>query len=116
MMIPVPALFRVSLRAAALAAGAGAAGCAHQSEPIYAWSHAASGEYLFAFDVRECGESAGTARTLIASAAMPPTGSPEFFACMRDRGYFLVDPTTGLPLTADSADRPLGAYAPQAAR
>jgi len=105
---------RVILFSIVLAGAAALSGCASQSAPAYSWSHVASGEYLFAFDTRECGEFAGAA--MAATPGAPPTGSPEFFACMRDRGYFLVDPATGRPLAAGPVEVAPGIYEPQAAR
>jgi hypothetical protein len=68
--------------AVALALSVGG-GCAHQQN--YAWSHPASGEFLFAFDVSECSD--GT--------RVHPSSDDAFFRCMKGRGYFLVDPSTG---------------------
>ncbi len=68
-------------------------GCAQKS-PVYAWSHPAGGEYLFAFDTQECGADTGEA----------------FFTCMQSRGYFLVDPDSGQPVA--DAGEPLILVAP----
>jgi hypothetical protein len=91
-------------------------GCAQQPAPEYAWSHAASGEYLFAFDVDECGAEASRIGTAGSSAPVVPTASPAFFACMRERGYYLVDAASGRPLAADARRAPAAVPAPQAAR
>lgn len=71
------------------------AGCSHQP-PSYSWSHADSGEYLFAFDARECDAQAYTG----SSAAEEELD--KFFDCMQGRGYYLVDPASGEPLAASS--------------
>jgi hypothetical protein len=95
-------------------AAAVAAGCGSQP-PAYTWSHPASGEYLFAFDLRECTDQARDALARSGSPARQPTSqSPPLFACMTERGYFLVDPATGLAL-ADRAPQPVGGT-PQASR
>lgn len=104
------------LIAALAGAGIAASGCARQPAPEYAWSHAASGEYLFAFDVDECGEEASRMEPGGSSAALAPTASPAFFACMRARGYYLVDAASSRPLAADGRDVPAVAPVPQAAR
>jgi hypothetical protein len=70
--------------------------CTHQA-PEYSWSHSASGEYLFAFDTRECRE-AGVSSGDEAKAHQTTGPNPVFFSCMQDRGYFLVDPATGEPV------------------
>lgn len=89
------------------------AACAHQ--PVeYGWSHLQSGEYLFAFDTRECGEEAGT-DGLAPGGAATAMGSPAFFSCMQARGYYLVDPASGRPL-AIVTDGSRGVYEPQASR
>ncbi len=72
-------------------------GCANQS--TYSWSHAASGEYLFAFDSRECDAASERA------ASSDRDVLDAFMACMTDRGYYLVDPATGDPLVADADTR-----------
>lgn len=41
----------------------------------YAWSHAMSGDYLFAYDQELCAEQ-----------SVGDTASPEFFSCMRGLG------------------------------
>jgi len=88
------------------------AACSHQP-PEYAWSHSASGEYLFAFDLRECGEHARSAGAPETSAR----GSPQFFGCMTDRGYYLVDPATGEAFADNQSTWPSNAQnAPQARR
>lgn len=96
---------------AAALAGAALAGCSH-APYNYSWSHQASGEYLFAFDTRECGEAARA----ISEAGRTALESPAFFACMRERGYFLVDAQTGEILVATSDDRLPPALSPQARR
>jgi hypothetical protein len=75
-------------------AAACAAGCAQQA-PVYTWSHGASGEYLFAYDTRKCSETT-------ASAAENAATDGGFVACMKSRGYFLVDPTTRAPVADGS--------------
>lgn len=104
----------VALFGAVLAGLAALAGCSSQPAPTYTWSHAASGEYLFAFDTRECGDVADA--SVSATPGVPPTASPEFFACMVDRGYFLIDPATGRPLASGLANGLPGINEPQAAR
>lgn len=65
----------------------------------YAWSHLASGEYLFAFDTEACDSSARGAQHSEALLAESVKSSPAFFSCMQSLGYFLVDPITGKRLT-----------------
>ena len=103
-----------ALFGAVLAGSAALTGCTSQSAPTYSWSHAASGEYLFAFDTRECGEVADASVSV--KPGDSPTASREFFACMVDRGYFLIDPATGRPLVGGLADGLPGINEPQAAR
>jgi len=91
------------------------AGCSHQA-PEYFWTNADSGEYLFAFDTRECGGLAHAEMPVAATPVQPDLSSPAFFSCMRQRGYSLVDPKTGHLLTADAAAAPQAVFAPQAAR
>jgi hypothetical protein len=80
----------------------------------FAWSHSASGEYLFAFDVRECGDHARNELARVHAPAETALQSPAFFDCMSGRGYFLVDPSTGLALTRRDVVRASGS--PQAQR
>ena len=91
------------------------AGCAHQAVD-YSWSHLASGEYLFAFDTRECGELARGEAPAESARPAPTAGTPAFFACMHDRGYFLVDAISGRPLAGDITANLPGLPGPQAAR
>jgi hypothetical protein len=93
-------LHRLPLRSAVttLLALVSVSACSHQPAE-YFWSNADSGEYLFEFDTRACGEfaqhtTAGNRETHGASE------SPAFFSCMQDRGYVLVDPKSGRPLAA----------------
>ena len=67
-------------------------GCAATDEQ-YAWSHAMSGDYLFAFDHGQCADQVAGA-----------TAGPEFFTCMQGLGYFLIDPLTGAPVAALDLD------------
>ena len=67
-------------------------GCAVTGDQ-YAWSHAMSGDYLFAYDQELC-----------ADQSVGDTASPEFFSCMQGLGYFLIDPSTGAPVAALNAD------------
>ena len=90
-------------------------GCSHRPTE-YSWSHLESGEYLFAFDTRECGELVEREASTPVAASNPATASPLFFNCMQDRGYFLVDPVSGRPLTADAGVRIRPAADPQAVR
>ena len=96
-------------RAATAIALAAITSTACSQQPVaYGWSHPMSGEYLFAYDKREC--NAQTPETAnVQSATQGP-----FFACMRARGYFLVDPMTGRPLA--SIDDPQKRANPQALR
>ena len=50
------------------------------------------GEYLFAFDQRECSER-------LSSVELADPSGP-FFVCMRDRGYLRVDLSSGELLDA----------------
>lgn len=112
--VPSRKVARAVLIGAVLTGAAVLTGCASQSAATYTWSHAASGEYLFAFDTRECGEVAVSSVSV--KSGVPPTASREFFACMVDRGYFLIDPATGRPLAGGLADGAPGINEPQAAR
>lgn len=94
---------------------AGLAACSHQT-PEYAWSHSASGEYLFAFDLRECGEQAQDLLVQAGAPAEAARRSPQFFGCMNERGYFLVDPATGLALIDGQSPRIPAQNPPQALR
>lgn len=61
------------------------AGCQQQA-PSFSWYHPQGGEYLFAYDKDQC-EAAVVAEGLQLGADL----SGPFFACMLDRGYYLVD-------------------------
>lgn len=106
-----PAARGVALCGVALSA---AVGCSHQP-PEFAWSHAASGEYLFAFDLRECGERTRNQLLQAGDSAEAARRSESLSGCMNQRGYFLVDPTTGLALT-DRAPPRVAPHGPQARR
>jgi hypothetical protein len=88
-------------------------GACTQQPAEYSWSSPDSGEYLFAYDTRECGEVAEQARTAGVTGAT--LGSPAFFECMELRGYYLVDPSTGQPLAGVSSPARMP-FEPQASR
>ena len=92
---------RSSLRTAAVALFALIPLAACSQHPAqYSWANADSGEYLFDFDTRECDTAAQRALAASRETYRWATESPAFFNCMQDRGYVLVDPRTGRPLTA----------------
>ncbi|MDA1075735.1 MAG: hypothetical protein O3A63_13380 [Proteobacteria bacterium] len=67
----------------------------------YSWTHPDGGEYLFAFDARQCDAFAVQATSLTDASEAEP-----FFSCMQDRGYFLIDPATGRTLRPTSIRLP----------
>ncbi len=68
-----------------LVAAAWLGGCV--SQPNYSWYHPQGGEYLFAFDQRECENQVTSSGMRLGHNAEGP-----FFSCMYGRGYALVGP------------------------
>lgn len=78
-------------------------GCAAQPVSV-AWSHAMSGDYLFAYDQSGCAQAAGSEI------------APEFYACMEDLGYFQIDPESGAALDTPAVSAATAAVTTSAAR
>ena len=101
-IIPTKPLALSALTVLLVGCVSGCVGGANSAASQYGWSHSMSGDYLFSYDRSGCEQTAGS------------QAAPEFFSCMKDLGYFLIDPATGAPIAAaDSA--PADAEKPTAA-